>query len=439
MGVLTSNGKIEIVDLRFDNSKPIYGSDTPFSLTIKNKSGVTIKNLVALMTFRFHSSSTTYKSGETAPLAIWGSIEYPNDPYNYVTVPQSISIANNKTYTFTGIFKFVGKSLINSPPDLTRRELSYESPGYETLSGLYISFSGNSGLNSGFFEQVGNLQKHFNISFLNTYYVPTIASFNGVRSLDGKENDEGEDMLTTFKLGLKDRTYYDALSLMLYYKEKNEDAYKDINLSEWMAQGLDSVVTMTIKSIFSKSVDWDVTLQYGDQYENASATIDLSKAFANLHLSGKSTGGACFGGFSKAEEGAPLLQSYYPAIFYEGIEGGFTYVSEEVDTGGKWIDGKRIYRSVLHFITTLSGAGGVVANLPDAPETLISARGFFSVSGSNSIRPIPFCQFNDIQYSVNLNVSKNSTDISMTFGTKWSGSKDVYLILEYTKVDKEGS
>lgn len=431
MGVLTSNGNIEIIDLRFDNSKPIYGSDTPFSLTIKNKSGFTIKNLVALMTFRFHSSSSVYESGQTAPLAVWGSIEYPDDPYNYVTVPQSISIANNKTYTFTGIFKFLSKLPMNYPPDLTRRELSYESPGYETLSGLYMSFSGNSGLSSGFYEQVGNLQKYFNISFLNTYYVPTIASFNGVRSLDGKENDEGEDMITTFKLGLKDRTYYDTLSLMLYYKEKNEDTYKDINLSEWMAQGLDSVVTTIIKSLFSKSVDWDITLQYGDQYENASATVNLSKAFANLHLSGKSTGGACFGGFSKAEEGAPLLQSYYPAIFYEGIEGGFTYVSEEVDTGGKWIDGKHIYRKVVVAELTATKTNTVVYVFPQ-PIDLVDIRG--AIVRSDGVQ-YPKASFrNDSLYN-RIWLASNNTDLTV----EASHTCTYKVIIEYTKQTEEVS
>ena len=84
-----------------------------------------------------------------------------------------------------------------------------------------------------------------------------------------------------------------------------------------------------------------------DGIETASAVCIVDRAFANMHLSGKTTGGVAFGKFSAATLNNPLFECEYPAQFAGGIHGITNYESGEVLTGGHWIDGKPIYRKIL--------------------------------------------------------------------------------------------
>jgi hypothetical protein len=86
---------------------------------------------------------------------------------------------------------------------------------------------------------------------------------------------------------------------------------------------------------------------FGDEYENSGLRTGISKAFANVHLSGRKTGGVCFGGFSTSGNGEPKLESHYAGYFYKGIDGVNIFVEDEIATGGRWIDNKPIYRRVI--------------------------------------------------------------------------------------------
>lgn len=92
-------------------------------------------------------------------------------------------------------------------------------------------------------------------------------------------------------------------------------------LNATIAQMLSGITdsTSAITTTFSNGSDWSFLLVVTNGYETRSASASIPRAFANLHLSGCSTGGACFGGFSKSAEGAPMLESYYPAYLYGGI------------------------------------------------------------------------------------------------------------------------
>ena len=57
--------------------------------------------------------------------------------------------------------------------------------------------------------------------------------------------------------------------------------------------------------------------------------------------------GASFGCMPKGTQEQPMLESAYPIYAYGGIDGVTNYTAEEVKTGGTWIDGKPIYRSIL--------------------------------------------------------------------------------------------
>ena len=81
--------------------------------------------------------------------------------------------------------------------------------------------------------------------------------------------------------------------------------------------------TDAITSTFSNGTDWYFLLVVSNGYETAKAYSSISRAFANVHLSGCSTGGVAFGKFSGATEGNPIFECEYPAYFNGGIAVGF--------------------------------------------------------------------------------------------------------------------
>ena len=66
--------------------------------------------------------------------------------------------------------------------------------------------------------------------------------------------------------------------------------------------------------------NYTITFTIGDAYETAVFVVLIARAFANMHLSGLSTGGVAFGRFSSATQNNPKLESDYPAYLYGGIK-----------------------------------------------------------------------------------------------------------------------
>ena len=88
----------------------------------------------------------------------------------------------------------------------------------------------------------------------------------------------------------------------------------------------------SVPSLFS-SIQFDTaynyTLQFtiGDAYNTCVFSVLVARAFANVHLSGCTTGGVAFGKFSASTEGSPVFECEYPAVFNGGIR-----VTEQVLT-----------------------------------------------------------------------------------------------------------
>jgi len=204
----------------------------------------------------------------------------------------------------------------------------------------------------------------FPITMLDAWYKPAITKFEAVRSSGYETDDEGENILAGLKLALADNRGLGRLGLRLLYRNSAAGGdYANIDLSSLIRSALDAETATLVSQTFSKGTDWDLMLCFGDEFEPATLSQPLPRAFANVHLSGAPNGGVCFGGFSQATEEKPSFQCYYPALFYSGIEGGFNYREGEVDTGGRWIDGRRIYRRVFMFKNVTTGSGAVTTTL----------------------------------------------------------------------------
>ena len=101
---------------------------------------------------------------------------------------------------------------------------------------------------------------------------------------------------------------------------------------------------MNSGAIFLPQYQYEFMLVLTEDVETLYASTVLPAAFANLHLSGHSTGGVAIGRFSGATLGNPRFECAYPASFYGGIEGVNRYSTAAVRTGGTWVDGRPLYR-----------------------------------------------------------------------------------------------
>lgn len=302
-----------------------------------------------------------------------------------------------------------------------------------------LNFSGRSfergTVLSNFGVQLGDFGSRADVSFpitvLDAWYSPSVSFFDAERSTGNTPDDEGENMLTALKLNLGNSSHPERMSLLLLYREEDTDnEYAGVDLTPHIPAALAEQIIISIPGPFEKGVDYELQLRFEDKYESAVRSLPLSRSFANIHLSGASTGGVCFGGFSRAEEGKPLFQSHYPAEFYEGIKGGFSYSLGEEDTGGKWIDGRRIYRRVIEVdVNTLNS----MVQLTEIPDIAMMVNLYGSVTrASGTQRFGPVFWFSDTNYHSFL------VDSGMLCA-KTSTAITGHIIIEYTKANEEVS
>lgn len=154
---------------------------------------------------------------------------------------------------------------------------------------------------------------------LDAYYTPKIEKFIVERTAD-----EANTVKATIKLSHADgltTTQINRLSCSLSDYDGTE--YRTLTLHRTVAELYTGVTddTAIITDTFDTGKDHTLTLVFGDTAEVVQQIDTVEHAFANLHLSGASTGGVCFGGFCKSAENNPMFECYYPAYFYGGIEG----------------------------------------------------------------------------------------------------------------------
>ena len=218
--------------------------------------------------------------------------------------------------------------------------------------------------------------------FLDAYYSPKIEKFIVERTAD-----EATTVKATIKLSYASgltTTQINRMSCTLSSYDGTQ--YSTITLNRTIAQMVTGITddTAVITTTFATGKDHTLTLVFGDTAEAAQQVDTVEHAFANLHLSGASTGGACYGGFSKSTEGNPMLESYYPIYAYEPIyaQAGIAgqYSTDPVPIG-TWIDGKTIYRKVVQFYSVTNGSRNEVEiGEPDIEEVIR----FFGVCKSNA-------------------------------------------------------
>lgn len=274
-----------------------------------------------------------------------------------------------------------------------------------------------------------------NFAILDARYSPSIPAFSVERA-----SDEAETIKVTLKLGLAaDLTDTQKARMIpkLVDGSGTEITLHYTTLDDLLTGVVDSTTIVT--NTFDKAVNHDLTLTFGDAYESASAKADIDRSFANLHLSGKSTGGACFGGFCTSTEGNPKLETYYPIYAYAGIAvgGGGAYSTDEVDTGSKWIDGKTIYRKVVEFTAITNGrANDMAIGASGTIETIVGYRAMGYKTGKTYYWSIPHYDTRS-QYTIMIELVMGEAPLVRL--TPGSGRDLAYafVVVEYT-LEQEG-
>lgn len=121
-------------------------------------------------------------------------------------------------------------------------------------------------------------------------------------------------------------------------------------------------------------------------------------------------------------------QSAHDAVNKGQLDAASSYSTTEVDTGGTWIDGSRIYKKTIDTGTLPNNTTKTVAHGISNLGTIIKIEGFAS-SGSEYI-PLPFVWFNP---SSTVSVYATSSNIEIVTATDQSNRTVSYVTIYYTK------
>lgn len=196
------------------------------------------------------------------------------------------------------------------------------------------------------------------------YTKPSISNFSVIRykydleTGQDVEADDGENVWVNITGNIQDISLKNASRLVIKYVEENSSASPTIVYNVSYTNGRSFVFNQD-KTIFANntlddSKTYEITAELSDTLGNVTRTAIVLKAggYMNIEKTGvavgmRSTSEALKKKFEVAED--------YTSYFYGGINGVTTYSTDEIKTGGKWIDGKPLYRKTFVF----TGAGGV--------------------------------------------------------------------------------
>ena len=124
----------------------------------------------------------------------------------------------------------------------------------------------------------------------------------------------------------------------------------------------------------------------------------------------------------------------YPIIDAEAQK-NLVYSQNEIDTGKIWIDGKKIYRKVVHYGEIIQNELVIIATLNEV-DNMISIDGFkiYNVVGETLKRQNNINSTDQLsaEYQIFTFFDKGTSKLMSTTGKKIIVN-EIYFILEYTK------
>ena len=275
------------------------------------------------------------------------------------------------------------------------------------------------------------------LSLLFSSYNPVITTLTARRYTDNPDepSDEGEKLTLTYAMNADGN--YSGFALTASATNGSSTYDLSSNVTKPSAGATRTVNISDTTKKFLKGSDWTITLTLSDTYEIYQLSTTVGRAFANLHMSGQRVGGVCIGGFSSVTETDldGKFECYFPAYFYGGIAfgGAGNYSTIEQDTGGKWVDGKPIYRQTFVQLGVAGKSADTTTTIADISwlniDKLIRLEGCALQDNGTSFN-IP------TYYSTSIHKSAYITSTSLIFRhneNSTSRSNDVYITLYYTK------
>ena len=273
------------------------------------------------------------------------------------------------------------------------------------------------------------------ITYINVRCAPAIELLEIERASMGEPDESGVFLLFDGKFSLAENADLSSMKLIMYYAEnaQADTASPSIDLTASVPALLNGVSDdmSIVARAFSNASAWNFLFVFGDEYENVSLRRNIFKAFANLHLSGRKNGGVAMGGFSSATDQNPKFECFYPAYFYGGIAlGGMKdFSTEEVDTGARWIDGKKIYAKTL---VKTGAAGNGTSHSLDLPTGVELA--WLDVANSFHVNYNGLCFSPGAQVGSNLCFIVLMNTAAVSFATNLSTGGDFYIRVFYTRI-----
>lgn len=396
-----------ISNIAISNNRLVIGDTVTIGFTIKNTMG----------------SSYTLKKA-----TFWLRAKTTNNPViAQLAYDEPVSIANGNSKKFSYTVTIEETTLVS----LTALQSALNASTAVRALPLTIDGSGQYVV-SGSSTQYG-IEIDFDIPdayIMRSRCLPTIQVFGLERASGGVPNDEGINVLTTLKLAMADTSEYSNMDLRLYYAQDADatTSSASMNLSGSISTLLSGVIASTtlITRTFSNGSDWDFMLVFGDAYESVAVHTSLFRAFANMHLSGASTGGVCFGGFGTSTDGNPKTESYYPIYPYKGIKGVTDYSESSQRAYGTWIDGKPTYRRTVQVSVTAVGTDMVSAVIDSDLQSVAEIQGMFVRSSDGKQFPLSF--YRSASAYIDCQVTDDKT---VLLRSAWTGT--AYATVFYTR------
>lgn len=279
-----------------------------------------------------------------------------------------------------------------------------------------------------------------------SYQVPVITSFTGERYKEVLDDtgqktypaaDDGQNVRYQYRVDVPSSLNgRNPWSCTIVRSDTNRTIFSksgvgSVSLADNPVKGIDTDLYDSTKNI-------EVTLTVQDYFVVVQRSVTIPKAggFMNIEKFGVAVGQRSTGSLTdKRFEVAPDYTSHFygPTYFEGGVYGMINYREGEAATGNRWIDGKPIYRYV--FIASFTGTGNkVVGNLPVPMAQVVSMTGSIIHSwGFTQISHSPSSDDNSGAVYLVPAADYQSVDVHFTCGTGYSGIKQLFLVVEYTK------
>ena len=217
------------------------------------------------------------------------------------------------------------------------------------------------------------------VQYIDAYYNPQI-----VMDIWRYPDDESTSLAATMKVSLAEGVNASGFNAVMYCAQDaiattsssvlSMNVSRDVLFGEGYTEDSD-----IIPGSFNNGSVFSFLLVVSDGIETASAQVSVDRAFANMHLSGKRTGGVAFGKFSASSEGNPIFENEFPAVF-----------SSTLSVGGSASFRGGIANIRGGTLTGLSIASGGSANRTISYGVTFNARPFvnvtiFDATGANNL------------------------------------------------------